>query len=65
MKTIHLIIDPQGQVRLETKGFEGASCKEASKVLEQALGLVQSDQPTAELYQSVPNQQSLQQNTGG
>jgi hypothetical protein len=65
MKTIEITINPQGQATVQTKGFAGASCREATRLIEQALGVVQSDTPTAELYQSVPNQQSLQQNTGG
>ncbi len=35
MTTIRLIISPQGQTRLETRGFAGASCREASAFLEQ------------------------------
>jgi hypothetical protein len=58
MTTIHIIIDPQGQVRLETKGFTGASCREASRSLEQALGLTESDQPTSELYQQATSQET-------
>jgi len=65
MKTIHLIIDPQGQVRLETKGFTGASCREASKAIEQALGLAESDRPTSELYQQAASQESAQHKIGG
>ena len=55
--TIEIIIDPQGHVRLETKGFSGTSCREASKSLEQALGLIESDQPTPELYQQAASQE--------
>jgi len=57
MKTIQLIIDPQGEVRLETKGFAGASCREATRALEQALGLIQSDRPTSEMYQQATSQE--------
>jgi hypothetical protein len=64
VKTIQIIIDTNGQSRLETQGFTGSSCREASKQLEQALGIVQSDTPTAELYQSVTDQQPLRQTNG-
>jgi hypothetical protein len=58
MSTIQIIIDPLGQVRLQTKGFTGASCREASKSLEQALGLTESDRPTPELYQQAVSQEA-------
>ncbi len=64
MKTIQLVIDPAGEIRVETQGFSGASCREASKRLEQALGIVQSDTPTAEMYQNVNNQTEARQQTG-
>ena len=38
MKTIEIIVDPKGQARVETKGFSGGECREASRFVEQALG---------------------------
>ena len=38
MKVIEIIISPQGEARVQTKGFAGAACQEASRFLEQALG---------------------------
>jgi hypothetical protein len=61
MKTIEIIIDPQGKVRLQTKGYSGASCKDASKAIEQALGLVQTDQSTPEMYAQQSTDQHEQQ----
>ena len=52
-QTIEIIISPTGAATVQTKGFAGASCRQASKALEQALGIVQSDQATAEMYQPV------------
>ena len=37
-KTITLIIAPDGKTKLETNGFTGSSCREASRSLEDALG---------------------------
>jgi len=37
-KTITLLISPEGKVKLETDGFIGSSCREASRFLEDALG---------------------------
>ena len=64
MKTIQIIIDPSGELRLETKGFTGGSCREASKALEQALGIAESDRPTAELYQQAATQTQARQQAG-
>jgi hypothetical protein len=50
MRTIEVIVSPQGQTRLETKGFAGASCKDASRFIENALGRKVSEQATAEMH---------------
>lgn len=61
MKTIEITIDTKGEVSVQTKGFSGASCKDASKALEEALGIVRSDTATPEMYQSATTPQQLQQ----
>ena len=38
--TIEIIVSPLGETRLETKGFAGASCQDASHFIEKALGEV-------------------------
>jgi hypothetical protein len=62
--TIEVVIHPAGDVTVQTKGFTGSSCRDASRLIEQALGVVQSDQPTAEMYQSQPLPQALRQGNG-
>jgi len=57
MKTIEIIIAPSGESRLETKGFAGSECQEASRFLEAALGRVTSETPTAEFHQTQNQQQ--------
>ena len=52
MKQLEILISPEGQSRILTKGFAGSSCRDATKELEQALGERQSEQLTAEFYQS-------------
>ena len=52
MKVIEIIVSPQGEARVQTKGFTGASCQEASRFLEQALGQRTKEQLTAEFHQS-------------
>ena len=46
---------------LATKGFAGASCREASKALEQALGQSTSEQLTAEFHATQPAGQQVRQ----
>ncbi|MEO8493901.1 MAG: DUF2997 domain-containing protein [Planctomycetota bacterium] len=38
MKRIEIVVAPNGTTRVETKGFSGAQCQEASRFLETALG---------------------------
>jgi hypothetical protein len=64
MNTIEIIVDVKGEATVQTKGFSGSACREASKALEQALGLVQSDTPTAEMYQAQSADQPLCQGNG-
>ncbi|REJ88280.1 MAG: DUF2997 domain-containing protein [Planctomycetota bacterium] len=52
MKTIEIIISPGGESRVETKGFSGNECRQASRFLEEALGKTQSETLTAEFHQS-------------
>jgi hypothetical protein len=61
MKLIEVIVDTKGGLSLETKGFAGPNCREATQELERALGVVTKDQPTAEMFliQQQPQQQSL------
>ncbi len=56
MKTIEIIVDKQGQTRLETRGFQGSACKEVTRLLEKSLGTVSSDKTTAEFYSQPANQ---------
>lgn len=51
MKTIEIIVSPQGEVRLETKGFTGPACQAASHFLREALGPVIADEKTAAYHQ--------------
>ena len=61
MKTIEITIAPNGQIQIETKGFTGSECRDASRLLEQALGQQASEVLKAEFYQSASAQQQLQQ----
>jgi hypothetical protein len=51
-KIIEIIVSPTGETQLQTKGFTGAECKEASKFVEQTLGAVAGEQMTSEFHRS-------------
>ena len=55
---IEVIVSPQGEARVETKGFASSSCRQASSELEQALGVRASEKLTAEFYQQTHHQQT-------
>ena len=61
MKTIEVIVSPQGEVSVQTKGFTGSSCRDASQFIEQALGQRTAEQLTAEFHQSQTQQQNLRE----
>ena len=61
MKTIEILVAPNGQTQVQTKGFLGASCRDASRFLEQALGQRTDEQLTAEFHQTEAAQQTHQQ----
>ncbi|MBI3864901.1 MAG: DUF2997 domain-containing protein [Planctomycetia bacterium] len=63
MKTIEIVVSRTGQTTVQTKGFSGASCLEASRFVEQALGVRQDEEKTAEFFQSESQPQSVQQGT--
>jgi len=58
---IEIIISPQGKTRLETRGFSGGSCRQASAFLEQALGKSSEEQLTPEFYLNQSNETQQQQ----
>jgi hypothetical protein len=61
VKTIEITVSPKGETKVEAKGFAGSTCRQATRALEQALGLVESDNPTAEFYQPQPVHTQQQQ----
>jgi len=50
-QTIEILITPDGSSRVETKGYSGSTCREASRFLEQALGQPAQETLTPEFYQ--------------
>lgn len=60
-QTIEITVDAKGEVTVQTKGFTGSSCREASQFIEQALGRRTSEQLTAEFHQVLPEAQTIKQ----
>jgi hypothetical protein len=56
-KTIEIIVAPDGNTRVKTKGFTGGECREASRFVEQALGRHVDEQVTAEFHQTASTDQ--------
>ena len=50
MKTIQIIVSPTGKTNVETKGFAGNECVQASQYIEQALGSRNVERKTSEFY---------------
>jgi hypothetical protein len=61
LKTIEIIIRPSGETTVQTQGFAGDSCREASKFLEQALGHRIREDLTSEFHQTQPIRQNAHQ----
>lgn len=61
MKAIEITVDRDGKVVVQTKGFAGGSCREASRFLEEALGARTSERMTAEFYQAQDGRPDLRQ----
>jgi hypothetical protein len=61
---IEIIIASDGTSTVETKGYSGSSCREASRFIEQALGKRIGETLTAE-YHEVKQQPQIQQREGG
>jgi Protein of unknown function (DUF2997) len=63
MRIIEITVDARGQSRVETRGFTGGECREASKFIEQALGQRTDEKLTADFYQAQSSEQQLKQST--
>ncbi len=62
-KVIEITISPTGETTVETRGFTGGECRDASKFVEQALGQRTAEQLTGEFYQDQQVNRDLHQST--
>lgn len=58
---IEIIVASDGSTRLETKGFQGSECREASRFLERALGTSTGETLKAEFHQATSNHNTTSQ----
>lgn len=59
-KTIEITILPDGSTQVQTKGYAGKSCLDASRFIERALGDTTSMQTTPEMYQAQQHGQRVE-----
>ena len=60
-KVIEITVNPKGETTVQTRGFAGAECREASRFVEQALGQRTAETLTAEFHQGQQAGQELRQ----
>ncbi len=61
MRVIEVTVTPGGEVTVQTKGYVGPECLQASKFLEQSLGVTLADRKTGEFYQEQQAEQHTRQ----
>ena len=59
-RTIEIIVAPDGKTTVQTRGFVGSSCQDASKFVEWALGQRADETLTAEFHQTVESHHTQQ-----
>lgn len=62
-RTLEITIAPGGAIAIEASGFKGSDCEQATRELEQALGIVRQRTRKPEFYQKAINQNQQTQGT--
>jgi hypothetical protein len=60
-RIIEVVVSPQGETTVQTKGYAGGDCLLASKFLEQSLGVVAQESKTAEFHAEAAAEQQVRQ----
>ncbi|HCO23438.1 MAG: hypothetical protein CME31_15355 [Gimesia sp.] len=63
-RTIEIIVETNGSTRVQTRGFTGSACIDASRFIEEALGKQTSERTTPEFFQVADEQQRLREGGG-
>jgi hypothetical protein len=58
---IEILVTPEGKTTVQTVGFTGSSCRDASRFIEQALGSRTAEHLTAEFHQAHSTEQHQRQ----
>jgi len=58
-RTIEIIIGPSGEISIGAIGFKGADCEQATRFLENALGVVGRKTKKPEFHQRTQQQQKI------
>lgn len=64
MSQIKIHIDAEGQITVDTAGYKGASCREATRAIEEALGTVNNETMKPEYYMSAHADSQVKVNGG-
>ena len=56
-QVIEITISPDGRTTIQTKGFAGPSCRDATRLLEQAIGEVAEERLTPEFHHAQSSQE--------
>jgi hypothetical protein len=59
-RIIEVVVSPTGETTVQTKGYSGGDCLNASQWLEKALGITTTDRKTTEYYGTVPLEQEIE-----
>ncbi len=60
-RTIQITVSPEGTVSIKTQGFHGAACKDATKDIERALGVVDRESLLPEYFNRTSATEQLRQ----
>jgi hypothetical protein len=60
-RKIEITVSPEGATSIKTSGFQGGSCKDATRDLERALGVAGREQLTPEYYGQTSTGEQLRQ----
>ena len=60
-RIIEVTVSPKGETTVQTKGYTGADCLQASRFLEEAIGTITAERRTAEFYAEERSEQQLRQ----
>ena len=62
-KKIEITVSPEGATSIKTTGFTGSSCKDATRDLEQALGVAGRESLLPEYFNRTSTGEQLRQGT--